>query len=142
MILLNGIPAIFGASLFHAVFINIFVIMFEYRYLSLRLNMNRVLLRTIIANIISVLVGLIAFYASSSLVPGNVEHLGGDFPDSADKWALIPAMIALIATNILLELPAFLVAQKLGWRKIVKPVVVANLITNIPIAMLYGMFAL
>ncbi|MEL6534060.1 MAG: hypothetical protein AAFQ98_01545 [Bacteroidota bacterium] len=141
MILLNGIPPVIGVGLLHVTVINVLAITFEYYYLKKKLNQDRLLLRTILANLISLAAGILVMFTLSDLLPGNISKLGMEYSSMEDRMAMIPSLAGLILANICLEIPAFLIRQDAEILKVTKHVIIANLITNIPIVILYGMLA-
>lgn len=141
MIFLNGLPTILGHTLLHVSFINILAIIFEYHYLKKNLNLNFLLTRTITANLASVIVGLIVMHTISDMVPGHITQLGNEYFSLKDRIAMIPSLLGLVTVNIIIEIPFFF-SEGIKSQKTIYQVTIANLITNIPLVILYGSLAL
>lgn len=126
----------------HVTLINLVAISVEYKYLKRRLNLKGMLLRVILGNCLSLVLGLVAMLTISDLLPGDITRLGMEFYDVEDRIAMLPSLLGLVVVNIAVEIPAYLLDQSENRKHIAKEVFKANLITNIPIVILYGLLAI
>lgn len=141
MILLNGVPPIIGVGFIHVTIINLVAIAVEHHYLKRKLRLKGLKLRVILANCLSLVMGLVAMLTLSDVLPGVITRLGMDFYDFEDRLALLPSLLTLVVVNIVVEMPAYLFDQGENRARIALEVFKANLITNIPIVVLYGLLA-
>ena len=135
MILLNGLAPIMGATLLHVVFINIAAIVIEYFIIKAKFKGRRLILRVILANLISVLIGTIVVYTVPELIGGAVAKPDDYIYSNYDKFALGVGLFCLFLTNVIIETPAYLFGLKMDksiW-SLITIILTANLITNIPV---------
>ena len=139
MIYLNGLPVIFGATLLHIAVINFMAIFIEYKIIKRKYVGSRLKLRVVMANLISVLAGTFVFY----MIPENMNVMLAqmDQPDYVfwNKVALGLALLGLFLTNVIVETPAYLIGNKIdrSTRRLLGTIFLANLITNIPVVLIY-----
>ena len=139
MILLNGLAPIMGATFLHIVFINVLAIIIEYFIIKRRFKGKALILRVIIANLISVLIGTIVVYTVPELLGGAIARPDTYTYSNYDKFALGFGLFCLFLTNVIIEAPAYLFGLKMGKfiRPLIKTILLANLITNIPVVFIY-----
>lgn len=142
MILLNGLPPILGATIIHITIINVFAIIVEYLIIKTRYPGKRLLVRVIIANVVSVLAGTIVMLK----IP---DTIGGRFgaPDTYvytlhDKISFAVRLSFLFITNVLIETPAYFFGLKVdkGFWQLIAVIFLSNVITNIPVLLIYLLF--
>ncbi len=139
MILLNGLAPIMGATFVHVVIINVLAIIVEYFFIKSRYNGRYLLLRVIIANLISALIGTIIVYSLPELIGGAVARPDTYIYSNYDRFAMSIGMIGLFISNVAIETPAYLIGLKIDkgiWR-LITIILIANLITNIPVVFIY-----
>ena len=139
MIILNGLAPIMGATLVHVVIINFLAIIVEYFFIKPRYNGRYLLLRVIVANLISVVIGTIVVYSLPELIGGAVARPDDYTYSNYDRFAISIGMIGLFISNVAIETPAYLIGLKIdkGIWGLIKIILVANLITNIPVVLIY-----
>lgn len=143
MILLNGLAPIMGATLLHVIFINIIAIVVEYVIIKKRFRSSNLMLRVILSNLISVLAGTIVIYTIPELIGGAVGRPDDYVYTSYDRFAMAVGLICLFLSNVLIETPAYLVAagaEKKDVLRLISLILVANLVTNIPVIIIYMVF--
>lgn len=139
MILLNGLAPIMGATLVHVVIINFLAIIIEYFFIKSKYNGRYLLLRVIVANLISVVVGTIVVYSLPELIGGAVGRPDTYIYSNYDRFAMSIGMIGLFVSNVAIETPAYLIGLKIdkGIWKLIAIILIANLATNIPVVFIY-----
>lgn len=128
----------------HVTFINLFAIIIEYNILKNRTQINRVGLRTILANLTSLIAGLIALVLIPESMNGNIFEMDGDL-SSYDNFTLAVGLLGLFLVNVAIEFPVLIVGQNFSKEmklKIFNVVLFANLLTNLPVFLLYGLLML
>ncbi|HAS39637.1 MAG TPA: hypothetical protein DCS93_04120 [Microscillaceae bacterium] len=142
MILLNGLPPILGIAIIHVFIINFLAIIVEYLIIKPKYNGQYLLLRVIIANLISVIVGTIVVFSLPELIGHAIVRPDDYIYNNDDRFALVMGLIGLFISNVFLETPAYLIGLKIDKRawKLVKKIFIANLITNIPVVVIYLLF--
>lgn len=142
MILLNGLPPILGATLFHIIFINIFAIIVEYLIIKRRYKGTRLLQRVIVSNLISLFIGIIVIYSIPDSIGGALARPDDYDYSNQDKLALAIRVFFLFLSNVIIETPAYVLGYKIEnqfWR-LVTIIFIANLVTNIPVLLIYLLF--
>ena len=140
MILLNGLAPIMGATFLHIVFINVGAIILEYFIIRTKFKGRLLILRVVLANLISVLVGTIVVYSIPELVGGAVARPDTYVFSSFDQIALGFGLLCLFLSNVIVENPAYLIGLKKDKSTIwplIKIILLANLITNVPVVIIY-----
>lgn len=142
MILLNGLAPIMGITLLHVVFINFGAIVVEYIIIRTRFKGSMLLLRVILSNLISVIVGTIVVYSIPEIIGGAVGRSDTYVYTSYDKFALGVGLACLFLSNVIIEIPAYLVGIKIDKDslRLISLILVANLVTNIPVVFIYMVF--
>lgn len=144
MILLNGVPPIIGIGLLHVTVINIAAIFIEYYFIKNRHIINRLLLRTVLANLISLIIGLFVLVSLPDYMGGNIMRTDSGMTNF-DKLTLAFGLFGLFLANVIIEFPAYLMGYKMNKAEVqnlFKTVLFANLLTNIPVFIVYGLLAL
>ncbi|MEQ8477836.1 hypothetical protein [Fulvivirga sp.] len=139
MILLNGLPPILGATFLHVVIINVLAIVVEYYFIKRRYYGSRLLLRVVLANLISVLIGSVIVLSVPELIGGATARPDSYEYNNYDKFAMLIGLICLFLSNVLVETPAYLFGIKISnetWN-LINLILIANLITNIPVIIIY-----
>lgn len=141
LVLLNGLPAMLGVTFVQVTLLNIFAIWLEFRILGHRLKINKLLLRCILSNLVSLIAGLIVFFIVPDLLHGMVFTPDDYHMTRYDIFTMYCGLTAMFLVNVLLEIPAYFL-----WNKdargssanIIKTVLIANIASNIPVFILYG----
>jgi hypothetical protein len=144
MILLNGVPPVVGIALFHVSIINVIAIIVEYFFIKRRHNIDWLLLRTIFANLISLLVGLFVLWLIPNSIGSNIFQTEVSLTNF-DRISLAFGLGGMFLANVIIEFPAYIIGRKtnrLAVIQVFKTVLFANLLTNIPVLFLYGVFGL
>lgn len=144
MILLNGLPPIIGLGLFHVTIINIVAILIEYYFINKRHRINKLAIRTIFANLLSLVVGLFVLVLIPDYMGGNIMHTESPL-SNFDKVSLMMGLFGLFLANVIIEFPAYLIGQKgekLQSASLFRTVLFANLLSNIPVFVLYGLLVI
>ena len=134
----NGIPAIFGVTVFHLLIINSFVIAIETAVLK-RLSKSHVnAWLMILANLSSI---FLAYILADKTISATLqtEWFGLSKKGIIEKRFFLAGVASFILFTILIEWLFFYLAQKKD-RKLLKSLkysAVINLITNIPLAIFY-----
>ena len=139
MYLLNGLPPILGATILHVIFINVGAIIIEFFIIKRKFNGRFLLLRVIMANLISVLAGTIVVFTVPEWIGGAVGRPDSYTYSNYDMIAMGLGLFALFISNVIIETPAYLFGQKLdrsAW-SLMRTIFIANLITNIPVVIVY-----
>ena len=139
MILLNGLPVILGATIMHVFVINIIAILTEYLIIKRQYEGNRLILRVILANLISVVAGTFVVYLIPSAIGHPIAKPDDYIYTAQDQYALGLGLLVLFLSNVLLETPAYFIGLQRGYnrRKLLLTIFVANLVTNIPVCLIY-----
>ncbi len=138
IILLNGMSALFAFGIFQITALNFFAIMVENMILKSRYKYHRVLLRVIIANIVSVFAGLVVLYWIPEVMGANIQHSEG-VEGSYNLFGLFMGIIGMFIANVLVEWPVYLINANFKEAFIILwQVFFANLISNIPVFLLYS----
>ena len=139
MHLLNGVPVIVGLGLIHITLLNLIAIVIEYAFINSRVPRNRNLLRSIIANLLSVLIGFFVIITVPDFL--GSENLGHAEPELSryDYFTLVIALIGCFLVNVLVEYPVYIFRSKVNKRRMFFAVLIANFISNIPVFVLYMM---
>ena len=143
MILLNGVAPIVGLGLAHVTVINIFAIVFEYTFIKKRHCIDNLALRAIVANLISLIAGLIVLLWIPNLIGGNIGRADGEMI-LIDKISLFSGLFGLFLANVVIEYPAYIIGLNARSRMtlgLFKTVLIANVFSNIPVFILYGLLA-
>ena len=111
MILLNGVAPIVGLGFFHVTVINVIAIIFEYFFIKKRHDINRLAIRTIMANVTSLIVGLILLLWIPNIMGGNIERTDSAMT-SFDKISLVAGLLGLFVANVAIEYPAYIIGYK------------------------------
>lgn len=128
----------------HVTFINIFAIIIEYNILKNRTQINRVGLRTILANLTSLIAGLVALVLIPESMNGNIFEMDGNLTPY-DSFTLVIGLLGLFLMNVAIEFPVIIVGQQFPKEmklRIFNVVLFANLLTNLPVFLLYGLLML
>jgi hypothetical protein len=132
MILLNGVPVIIGMGLVHVTIINIFAITVEYNILKSRTQIRNLRLKTVLANMTSLVAGLIALNGDLFEMDG---HLSAYY-----KFTLVAGLLGLFMVNVAIEFPVYSFRHEMEpKRRIFEVVLQANLWTNLPVFVVYGL---
>jgi hypothetical protein len=141
MVLLNGLPVMFGASIAHLTLLNVIVIVIEGFLLAKVLKKYAIefkLRSVVIANIISAVCGVvIAPYVSDGLLNGN--FFGRSFSTFEDYFPFYAGLAAFIVFTILIEGVVYYGFYKkhLPFKKLIVASLWINLLTNILITANY-----
>lgn len=141
MVLLNGLPVMFGASISHLTWLNLIVIVVESFFLANLLKKHPIefkLRSVIIANVVSAICGVvIAPWVSDDLFGGNFFR--ERFSTVDDIIPFYIGLTAFILFTILIEGIIYYVFYKknLSFKKIMYLSLKTNLPTNIAIAACY-----
>lgn len=134
----NGIPAIFGTTVFHLVCINALVMSFETSMLKGLTGKKVNAWFIILANLASI---ILAYILTDKTIAATLhtEWFGLHSKGVIPKKFFIAGITAFILFTILIEWPFFYLAQKQNkkWLVSLKYTAVINLATNIPIALYY-----
>jgi hypothetical protein len=141
MVLLNGIPPILGISLLHVTALNIFAIVFEYWYIKRKHKISRLLLRSIVSNVLSLAAGLFVLYFIPDLMEGNIMRSDAEM-NNHDRLSMVLGLTGLFLANLAVELPVYLLGKRTGKASLTKTVFAANLISNLPVFFFYGLMML
>ena len=144
MVLLNGLPPILGATILHVVLINLFAIAAEFYIIRSSFAGRYLLLRVIMANLFSVIVGTIVVFSLPELIGGAMGRPDDYIYTNYDRFAMSIGLTGLFISNVLLETPAYLIGLKFDrsiW-PLIRIIFIANLITNIPVVAVYLLFML
>ncbi len=130
-----------GATVIHCVIINVMAIVIEYFVIRTRFRPRLLLLRVILANLLSVMIGTIVIYTIPELIGGAVARPDDYVYDAYDQFALGVGLLCLFVTNVLIETPAYLIGAKSdkSFLQLVPIIFIANLITNVPVVLIYMM---
>ena len=128
-----------GATFVHVVIINVLAIVIEYFLIKPKYQGRFLLVRVIGANLVSVVVGTIVVYSVPEMIGGAMARSDTYVFNNYDRFALCIGLVGLFLSNVAIETPAYLIGQRIDknvW-KLVKRILVANLITNIPVIFIY-----
>jgi len=142
MILLNGLPPILGATFFHVIVINILAIIIEYAIIKRRYKGSKLMLRVLLSNLISVIIGTIVVYNIPDLIGSGLGKPDDYIYTNYDKFALGLGLLGLFLSNVIIETPAYLIGIRVDKdiSKLITIIFVANLVTNIPVVLIYMWF--
>ena len=142
MILLNGVPVIIGMGFIHVTLINIFAIIVEYNILKSRTQIRNLRLKTVLANMTSLVAGLIALVLISGSLGGGIFEMDGNL-STYDKFTLVLGLMGLFMVNVAIEFPVYSYRHDVEpKRRIFEVVLQANLWTNLPVFVIYGLLLL
>jgi hypothetical protein len=144
MILLNGVPPIIGIGLLHVTIINIVAIFIEYSFIKKRHKIDKLIFRTILANLISLVIGLLVLVLIPDYMGGNIMRTDSPMTNF-DRISLVAGLSGLFLVNVAIEYPGYIIGYKTNgslFLGIFKTVLFANLLTNIPVFILYGLLAM
>jgi hypothetical protein len=143
MILLNGVAPILGATIIHVVIINIIAIFVEYAIIKRRFRDSKLMLRVVLSNLISVVVGSIVIYAIPDLMGAAIDKPDSYIYNNYDKLAVGAGLACLFLSNVLIETPAYLIGTTIVRKDVfglISVIFLANLVTNVPVVLIYMLF--
>lgn len=139
MFLLNGIPVVAGMAMLHIVLLNLLAIAIEFGVIKKRETHKRILLRTIIANLASVLAGVMVLLWIPDLLGVNIESTEPELDSSRDRLALVAGMAGMFLVNVLIEYPFHIIGSRSHAGRMFMTILYANFFSNIPVFILYSL---
>lgn len=137
MFLLNGIPVAAGMAILHIILLNFLAIFLEYSVIKKRETHKRILLRTMIANLASVLAGIFVFLRIPDLWGVNLESASLELHGIRDFLAILAGLTGMFIANVLIEYPFQFIGSRSHAGRMFISVLYANLLSNIPVVILY-----
>ena len=132
-------------GILHLLWINAIIGIYESNIITSKFNIENIKWLIIMANYISMFIGLYYIAPHFSEINGNVDFWGGKTRLGEYKLkGFIFGMLFSFFATLLIEFPFYLLAikQKINGWKLIKPFLMANLITNITMFLIYFLIVL